>query len=252
MFIVDLVPRDVEAEASEPGCVPYSVDDPANIAGDGPAGACRVGARGRGDTPRRRSASSAGSRDVPWCRRSPRCMVITTRCVRARTRQAPPRQRNPPDQVPEQLARGLTQSFCTARRRRSTAGEAERAELLALFQRLSPARRTVARVDLQGDTQGRYACWPSPRARASRSARATERGQRPDGIPMKSLSGRQTHAASASGGPERLLGARRHATSTGTAASPRARGDRASVGALPGMAAGRTSGTRRNSPPTPR
>jgi glutamyl-tRNA reductase len=141
MFIVDLaVPRDVEAEASELDDVfLYSVDDLANIVKDG--------LQVRVESVREAEAMIATQAEsfLRWL--EGRTVVPTITALHghhdalrmAELEQAKRLLANgtPPDQVLEQLARGLTHKFLHGPTQAlNQAGEAERAELLALFQRV--------------------------------------------------------------------------------------------------------------------
>jgi len=141
MLIVDLaVPRDVEPEASELGDVfLYSIDDLANIVKDG--------LQVRVEAVREAEAMIATQAEsfLRWL--EGRTVVPTITALhghhdalraaeldRARRLLA---NGTPPEQVLEQLSRGLTHKFLHGPTQAlSQAGEAERAELLALFQRV--------------------------------------------------------------------------------------------------------------------
>src|SRR5215471_5275130 len=141
IFIVDLaVPRDVEPEASELDDVfLYSIDDLANIVKDSLQ--IRVDAVREAETMIAEQADSF----LRWL--EGRVVVPTITALhghhdalrlaeleRARRLLA---NGTPPEQVLDQLARGLTNKFLHGPTQAlNTAGEAERAELLALFQRV--------------------------------------------------------------------------------------------------------------------
>jgi glutamyl-tRNA reductase len=141
MFIVDLaVPRDVEPEASELDDVfLYSVDDLANIVKDG--------LQVRVESVREAEAMIATQAEsfLRWL--EGRAVVPTITALHGhhdalRAAELDRAKRllasgTPPDQVLEQLARGLTHKFLHGPTQAlNQAGEAERAELLALFQRV--------------------------------------------------------------------------------------------------------------------
>ena len=141
MFIVDLaVPRDVEPEASELDDVfLYSVDDLANIVKDG--------LQVRVESVREAEAMIATQAEsfLRWL--EGRAVVPTITALHGhhdalRMAELDRAKRllangTPPDQVLEQLARGLTHKFLHGPTQAlNQAGEAERAELLALFQRV--------------------------------------------------------------------------------------------------------------------
>jgi glutamyl-tRNA reductase len=141
MFIVDLaVPRDVEPEASELDDVfLYSVDDLANIVKDG--------LQVRVESVREAEAMIATQAEsfLRWL--EGRAVVPTITALHGhhealRVAELDRAKRllangTPPDQVLEQLARGLTHKFLHGPTQAlNQAGEAERAELLALFQRV--------------------------------------------------------------------------------------------------------------------
>jgi glutamyl-tRNA reductase len=141
MFIVDLaVPRDVEPEASELDDVfLYSVDDLANIVKDG--------LQVRVEAVREAEAMIATQAEsfLRWL--EGRAVVPTITALHGhhdalRMAELDRAKRllangTPPEQVLEQLARGLTHKFLHGPTQAlNQAGEAERAELLALFQRV--------------------------------------------------------------------------------------------------------------------
>jgi glutamyl-tRNA reductase len=141
VFIVDLaVPRDVEPEASELDDVfLYSVDDLANIVKDG--------LQVRVESVREAEAMIATQAEsfLRWL--EGRAVVPTITALHGhhdalRVAELDRAKRllangTPPDQVLEQLARGLTHKFLHGPTQAlNQAGEAERAELLALFQRV--------------------------------------------------------------------------------------------------------------------
>jgi glutamyl-tRNA reductase len=141
IFIVDLaVPRDVEPEASELDDVfLYSIDDLANIVKDSLQ--IRVDAVREAETMIAEQAESF----LRWL--EGRVVVPTITALHghhdalrlAELERAKRLLANgtPPDQVVEQLARGLTNKFLHGPTQAlNAAGEAERAELLALFQRV--------------------------------------------------------------------------------------------------------------------
>jgi glutamyl-tRNA reductase len=141
MFIVDLaVPRDVEPEASELGDVfLYSIDDLANIV----KGSLQI----RSDAVREAETMIAEQAEsfLRWLEGRVVVPTITALhghhdALRAAELERAKRllaNGTPPDQVLDQLARGLTHKFLHGPTQAlNQAGEAERAELLALFQRI--------------------------------------------------------------------------------------------------------------------
>ena len=141
IFIVDLaVPRDVEPEASELDDVfLYSIDDLANIVKDSLQ--IRVDAVREAETMIAEQAESF----LRWL--EGRVVVPTITALHGhhdalRLAELDRAKRllangTPPDQVLDQLARGLTNKFLHGPTQAlNAAGEAERAELLALFQRV--------------------------------------------------------------------------------------------------------------------
>src|SRR5215470_13644969 len=141
MFIVDLaVPRDVEPEASQLGDVfLYSIDDLANIVKDSLQ--IRVEAVREDEAMIAEQAESF----LRWL--EGRVVVPTITALHGhhdalRAAEVERARRllangTPPDQVLEQLARGLTHKFLHGPTQAlNQAGEAERAQLLALFQRI--------------------------------------------------------------------------------------------------------------------
>ena len=144
IFIVDLaVPRDVEPEAassttcsSTPSTTsPRSCKDNLQIRREAVAQAEQMIADADGALP------ALAARAAASCRRSPRCTahhdaLRSAELERARKHARARRRR--PTQVLEALARGLTNKLLhrAARRRSTRAGEAERAELIALFSRI--------------------------------------------------------------------------------------------------------------------
>jgi len=141
MFIVDLaVPRDVEPEASQLGDVfLYSIDDLANIVKDSLQ--IRVEAVREAEAMIAEQAESF----LRWL--EGRVVVPTITALHGhhdalRAAEVERARRllangTPPDQVLEQLARGLTHKFLHGPTQAlNQAGEAERAQLLALFQRI--------------------------------------------------------------------------------------------------------------------
>jgi glutamyl-tRNA reductase len=141
IFIVDLaVPRDVEPEASELDDVfLYSIDDLAYIVKDSLQ--IRVDAVREAETMIAEQAESF----LRWL--EGRVVVPTITALHGhhdalRAAEVERAKRllangTPPDQVLDQLARGLTNKFLHGPTQAlNTAGEAERAELLALFQRV--------------------------------------------------------------------------------------------------------------------
>jgi glutamyl-tRNA reductase len=141
MFIVDLaVPRDVEPEVAELDDVfLYSVDDLANIVKDNLQ--IRVEAVREAEEIIAAQAESF----LRWLEGRSVVPMITALHGHHDTLRASELERakrllgngTPPEQVLEQLARGLTSKFLHAPTQAlNQAGEAERAELLALFQRI--------------------------------------------------------------------------------------------------------------------
>ena len=141
IFIVDLaVPRDVEPEASELDDVfLYSIDDLANIVKDSLQ--IRVDAVREAETMIAEQAESF----LRWLEGRVVVPTITALhghhdALRASELERAKRllaNGTPPDQVLDQLARGLTNKFLHGPTQAlNAAGEAERAELLALFQRV--------------------------------------------------------------------------------------------------------------------
>jgi glutamyl-tRNA reductase len=141
MFIVDLaVPRDVEPEASELDDVfLYSIDDLANIVKDSLQ--IRVEAVREAEAMIAEQAESF----LRWLEGRVVVPTITALHGHHEALRAAEVERarrllangTPPDQVLEQLARGLTHKFLHGPTQAlNQAGEAERAELLALFQRV--------------------------------------------------------------------------------------------------------------------
>jgi glutamyl-tRNA reductase len=141
MFIVDLaVPRDVEPEASELDDVfLYSVDDLANIVKDN--------LQIRVEAVREAEAIIAAQAEsfLRWLEGRTVVPMITALHGHHDGLRAAELERakrllgngTPPEQVLEQLARGLTSKFLHGPTQAlNQAGEAERAELLALFQRV--------------------------------------------------------------------------------------------------------------------
>ena len=141
MFIVDLaVPRDVEPEASELDDVfLYSVDDLANIVKDN--------LQIRVEAVREAEAIIAAQSEsfLRWLEGRAVVPMITALhghhdALRASELERAKRllgNGTSPEQVLEQLARGLTSKFLHGPTQAlNQAGEAERAELLALFQRV--------------------------------------------------------------------------------------------------------------------
>jgi glutamyl-tRNA reductase len=141
MFIVDLaVPRDVEPEAAELDDVfLYSIDDLANIVKD----SLQI----RSDAVREAEEMIAAQAEsfLRWLEGRVVVPTITAlhghhEALRAAELERAKRllaNGTPPDQVLEQLARGLTHKFLHGPTQAlNQAGEAERAELLALFQRI--------------------------------------------------------------------------------------------------------------------
>ncbi|HSS71627.1 MAG TPA: glutamyl-tRNA reductase [Casimicrobiaceae bacterium] len=141
MFIVDLaVPRDVEPEASELDDVfLYSIDDLANIIKD----SLQI----RVDAVREAEAMIAEQAEsfLRWLEGRVVVPTITALHGHHDALRAAELERarrllaigTPPEQVLDQLARGLTNKFLHGPTQAlNTAGEAERAELLALFQRV--------------------------------------------------------------------------------------------------------------------
>ncbi|HTR57575.1 MAG TPA: glutamyl-tRNA reductase [Casimicrobiaceae bacterium] len=141
MFIVDLaVPRDVEAEAAELDDVfLYSIDDLANIVKD----SLQI----RVDAVREAEAMIAEQAEsfLRWLEGRVVVPTITALHGHHDALRAAELERarrllangTPPEQVLDQLARGLTNKFLHGPTQAlNTAGEAERAELLALFQRV--------------------------------------------------------------------------------------------------------------------
>jgi glutamyl-tRNA reductase len=141
MFIVDLaVPRDVEPEAAELDDVfLYSIDDLANIVKGNLQ--IRVEAIGEAES----MIASHAESFLHWLEGRVVVPTITALHGHHDTLRAAELERakrllangTPPDQVVEQLARGLTHKFLHGPMQAlNQAGAAERAELLALFQRV--------------------------------------------------------------------------------------------------------------------
>jgi glutamyl-tRNA reductase len=141
MFIVDLaVPRDVEPEASElDDLFLYSIDDLANIVKDN--------LQIRVDAVREAEAMIAAQAEsfLRWLEGRAIVPTITALQGHHEALRAAELERARrllangvvPEQVLEQLARGLTHKFLHGPTQAlNQAGEAERAELLALFQRI--------------------------------------------------------------------------------------------------------------------
>ena len=141
MFIVDLaVPRDVEPEAAELDDVfLYSVDDLANIVKD------NLQIRVEAVTEAEAMIAAHTESFLRWL--EGRTVVPTIAALqdyhdRLRATELDRAKRllatgTPPEQVLEQLARGLTNKFLHAPTQAlNQAGDAERAELLALFPRV--------------------------------------------------------------------------------------------------------------------
>ena len=188
IFIVDLaVPRDVEPEAGGARRrVPLHASTTCRTSS---RTTCRS-ARRRWCRPRQmiadadRAASCAGSRAARWCRRSRRCTATTSSCARpsSSARGACSRAARRPSRCSSALARGLTNKFLHAPTQAlNQAGDAERAELVALFQRDLPAAPTPG-ISGRGPARVRRAlprrCPRSSTApRRSRSRRAAVAAQ---------------------------------------------------------------------------
>jgi glutamyl-tRNA reductase len=141
MFIVDLaVPRDVEPEAAELDDVfLYSIDDLANIVKDS------LQIRSEAVREAEEMIAAQAESFLRWLEGRVVVPTITALhghhdALRAAELERAKRllaNGTPPDQVLEQLARGLTHKFLHGPTQAlNQAGEAERAELLALFQRI--------------------------------------------------------------------------------------------------------------------